>query len=522
MGHMHGSAFIVVAIYMAGMLWIGLSFAGRQTSTETYFVARRSVPAWAMGFSLFATLISSVTFVAYPGSAYAGNWSLLTPGIMVLGVLLLIGLVVIPFFRHVVHMSAYEYLGKRFGTVARLYGSSAFALTTFAKMTFVFYLVALTINSMTGWDITYVIIAIGVVTVFYALVGGVEAVIWTDVVQGFVLWLGIFITLAYLMFLPPGGPSAVFSLAWHHGKFGLGSTRVNFSQPTIIVLLLYGFFWYLQKYTGDQTVVQRYLVAKSDREALKGVGMGAILSIPVWTLFMLIGTSTWAFFRLTHAKLPAYITKPDQVFPYFLTSRIPGPLAGLILSSLLAAAMSTLSSDLNCLAVVGVEDFYRTFRRETSDRERLTVAKLTVGVCGSLCVVTAMILARSHGTALSLWYTASAIVAGGLAGLFFLAFLSIRANKQGAHIGIGACVAFTAWATLTLHGKQTINLGRYNFPMHSYMIGVIGNLVLFGVGYAASYLFPNADSSKKHMTLWGWLEQRGSGNPKKAETPVGR
>ena len=522
MGHMHWSALIVIVLYMVGMLCIGIHFAGRQNSTETYFVARRSVPAWAMGFSLFATLISSVTFVAYPGSAYAGNWSLLVPGIMVLVVLLLIGFVVIPFFRHVVHMSAYEYLGKRFGTGARLYGSFAFALTTFAKMTFVFYLVALTINSMTGWSIVYVIIAIGVVTIFYALVGGVEAVIWTDVVQGFVLWMGIFITLAYLLFLAPGGPSAVFSLAWRHGKFGLGNASINFSQPTIIVLLLYGFFWYLQKYTGDQTVVQRYLVARSDREALKGVGIGAILSIPVWMLFMLIGTSTWAFYQLTHATLPGYITKADQVFPYFLTSRIPGPLAGLVLAALLAAAMSTLSSDLNCLAVVGVEDFYRTLRHETSDRERLTVAKLIVGICGSLCIVMAMVLAHSHGTALSLWYTASAIVAGGLAGLFFLAFLTIRSNKQGAYVGIAACVIFTGWATLTLNGKETVNLGRYNFPLHSYMIGVIGNIVLFGAGYAASCLFRTADSSKNHMTLWGWLEQKKSGNPEEAETTVGR
>jgi SSS family solute:Na+ symporter len=515
---MHLSALIVVALYMVGMLLIGIRFAGRQTSTETYFVARRSVPAWAMGFSLFATIISSVTFVAYPGSAYAGNWSLLVPGIMVLGVLLLIGLVVIPFFRHVVRMSAYEYLGKRFGTGARMYGSFAFALTTFAKMTFVFYLVALTINSMTGWSIVNTIIAIGVVTVFYSLVGGVEAVIWTDVVQGFVLWLGIFITLGYLLFSPPGGPAAVFSLAWRHGKFGLGSTSINFSQPTIIVLLLYGFFWFLQKYTGDQTVVQRYLVARSDREALKGVAMGALLSIPVWTLFMLIGTSTWAFYQLAHAKLPDYIKKADQVFPYFLTSRIPGALSGLIVASLLAAAMSTLSSDLNCLAVVGVEDFYRTFRRNTSDRERLNVGKAIVAACGALCIVMAMILAHSHGTALSLWYTASAIVAGGLAGLFFLAFLSTRANKQGAYIGIGACLIFTAWATLTLHGKQTIDLGRYNFPLHSYMIGVIGNIVIFAMGYAASFLFQRGEISKRQMTLWGWRERTRSGGLERIET----
>lgn len=512
MGQIHWVVFVVVAVYLMGMVFIGFYFARRQTSTETYFVARRSVPAWAMGLSLLATLISAVTFVAYPGSAYSGNWSLLVPGIMILVVLLLVGLVVIPFFRHVVHMSAFEYLGKRFGTGARMYGSFAFALTTFTKMTFVFYLAALTINSMTGLSIDHVIIAVVAITTFYALIGGVEAVIWSDVIQGLVLWLGIFVALGFLLFLAPGGPSAVFALAWRHGKFGLGSTSVNLTKPTIIVLLLYGFFWYLQKYTGDQTVVQRYLVARSDREALKGVAMGAILSIPVWALFMLIGTSTWAFYHLTQDKLPSYITRADQVFPYFITSRLPAGLAGLILAALLAAAMSNTSADLNCLAVVGVEDFYRNFRRRTTDPERLAVGKVVLGTCGTLGMVVAMLLAHSHGTALSLWYTASAIVTGGLAGLFFLAFLCLRANKQGAYVGIITCMVVTIWATLTLHGRQTLDLGRFNFPWHSYMIGVVGNIVLFVVGYASSFFFQKPEAAKKDMTLWGWLERKRSRN----------
>jgi solute:Na+ symporter, SSS family len=508
MAHVRWLDLVVVAVYMGGMLLIGIRFAPRQTSTESYFVAKRSIPSWAMGLSLFATLISSVTFIAYPGSAYAGNWSLLVPGIMVVLVLLLVGFVVIPFFRHVVKMSAYEYFGRRFGQGARMYSSFTFALTTFTKMSFVFYLVALTLNSMTGWNIDHVILVIGAVTIFYTLVGGLEAVIWTDVVQGFVLWVGIFIALGYLLFLPPGGPSAVLGLAWHSKKFSFGSPSLDFSKPTVIVLALYGLFYYLQKYTGDQTVVQRYLVAKSDREALKGVGLGAALCIPVWTLFMLIGTCTWAFYHLTHESLPAYITKADQVFPYFLTNCIPPGLAGLFLASLLAAAMSTLASDMNCLAVVGVEDFYCALKRETTDRERLRAGKVLVGLCGLLCMVVGMILAHSRGTALSLWYTLSAIVAGGLAGLFFLAFLTTRANKQGVYTGIVACLIFTAWATLTLPGKQALDLGRFSFPFHSYMIGVIGHLVLLTVGYTSSFFFRDKEPPKRDMTLWGWLEKR--------------
>jgi Family of unknown function (DUF6298)/Sodium:solute symporter family len=142
----------VIAVYMAAMAVIGIWFARRQTSTERYFVAQRSIPGWAMGISLFATIISSVTYIAYPGSAYGGNWAELVPGLMVLPVLILAAVVLIPFYRRVVGMSAYEYFGKRFGYGARAFSSLAFALGHFSKLGFVFYLVALTVHSMTGWD----------------------------------------------------------------------------------------------------------------------------------------------------------------------------------------------------------------------------------------------------------------------------------------------------------------------------------------------------------------------------------
>src|SRR5712691_11826174 len=150
---------IVVLVYMAAMLVVGLRFARRQTSTETYFVAKRSIPHWAMGVSIYAALISSFTFVAYPGSAYAGNWNELVPGFMVVGVLILVGLVIIPFFRHAVGMSAYEYFGKRFGYKVRAYAALAFTMGHFSKMGFVFYTLALTITAMTGWNIYVVMIA---------------------------------------------------------------------------------------------------------------------------------------------------------------------------------------------------------------------------------------------------------------------------------------------------------------------------------------------------------------------------
>ncbi len=501
--------FAVVAIYMAAMVLMGFYFRRRQTSTEKYFVAGRSIPGWAAGMSIFAALISSVTFIAYPGWAYGRDWSLLTPGFAVPIVLVLVAFVMIPFFRRVVGMSAYEYFEHRFSYGARLYGSIAFSFSHFSKMGFVFYLLALTIESMTGWPVDAVIIVSGLVTIFYTLIGGLEAVIWTDVVQGFILWAGIVICLGFLLFVPPGGPSAVLGLAWENSKYGLGSLDLDFTKASFIVLILYGLSWNVQKYSIDQTIVQRYLVAKSDRAALRGVALGGLLCIPVWTLFMLIGTCVWSFYRLTGAVLPAGI-RADQVFPHFLATQLPPGLSGLFMASLLAAAMSTLSSDLNCLSAVAVEDVYRRIKPSATDRMRLAMGKKVVFVCGALAIVIAEVLAHNKGSALDLWFTVTSIVAGGLAGLFLLAFLSVRANVQGAYIGIIVSLIFTGWATLTMSKNQVIDMGALNFPLHEYMIGVIGHMLVLVVGYLASLFFPY-DPSKAGMTIWGLLESRKAG-----------
>lgn len=517
MGSIRGLDLLIIVIYMAALVSIGLHFSRRQTSTETYFVAKRSIPGWAMGLSLLATLISSVTFIAYPGSAYAGDWINLVPGFMVVLALLIVGVVIIPFFRHVVGVSAYEYFGKRFGYPARVYSSVAFALGHFSKMGFVFYLLALTVTSMTGWNTDHVIILVGIITVSYTLLGGIEAVVWADVIQGFVLWLGIIICIGFLIFLPPGGPAVVLHTAWSSHKISLGSFAPDLRKPTFLVLSLYGLFFYLQKYTADQTIVQRYLVAKSDRAALRGIALGATLCVPVWSLFMLIGTLCWTFYKITGEKLPAFIHKADEVFPYFITTHIPAGLSGLFLASLFGAAMANLSSDFNSLSAIGVSDYYRVLRPQSTERDRLLAAKLIVAAAGALCVVVATALAHTQGTALSLWYTLSSIVAGGLAGLFLLAFLWERASSTAAYIGIGANILFTAWATLTLGGGKIWNLGRYNFPLHDFMIGVIGHVVLLITGIGASFLFPNKNPAQKNLTLWGWLRMR---SPVVASSPI--
>jgi SSS family solute:Na+ symporter len=498
---------IVVVVYLAAMTGVGIWFSRRQTSTENYFVAKRSVPSWAMGMSMLATMVSSVTFVAYPGYSYAGDWALLLPGFLLIALLPFVGKVIIPFYREEVGMSAYEYFQRRFGRPARVYAALSFSLAHFSKMGFVLYLMALTISAMTGWDIVTVICVVAVVMVFYTVIGGIEAVVWSDVIQGFVMWIGIAVALAYLLFLPPGGPAAVFGIASENSKFGFGSMDFDFSRPTIPVLILYGLFWYGQRYVADQTMVQRYLLAKSDRGAIKGVRMGAFLCVPVWALFMLVGTCVWAYFQLSGDAIPETITKADQMFPYFLSVHLPPGLLGLLLAALTGAAMTMLASDLNSLAMVLVEDFYRPARPSASDRSRLVAARVIVIVVGLLNVVTALILVQTKGSALSMWFAVSAIASGGLAGLFFLAFLSKRATKRSAWTGIGCCLTFTLWAVLTKGAKPLVDLGSYNYSGDDLTIGALGNIILFVSGLAASF-FTSPTEESSVGTFWHWRETR--------------
>jgi len=505
---------VVIAIYFVAVAAIGFWCARRQKSTEAYFVARRSIPGWAMGLSVFATIISSITFIAYPGASFKGNWNQLVPGFMAVGVLLVLGTVLIGFFRHAVGMSAYEYFEKRFGYGARAYSALGFTAGHFSKMGFVLFTVTTAICGMTGWDKYHVIVGVGCVTILYTLIGGLEAVIWTEVLQGIVKIAGVVVVIAVLISIMPGGASAAFHLAGEKGKFSLGSFNLDLTaNGNFWVLLLYGAFWYLQKYAVDQTLVQRYLVAKTDRQAMKGVALGAALCLPTWAAFMLVGTLLWAYYQLSGEVLPAHLIGAngkvisDEVFPYFLTTKIPAGLAGIFMAALFSAAMSSMSSDLNCLSAVGVEDYYRKLRPNSTDRQRLLVGKILVAVSGVLAVAVGAFIARKGQSALTLYYAATSIVSAGLAGMFLLAFFTRRANRQGLWIGIIVALIFTAWATLTGSKFKLVDLG-WNYDWPDVMIGVIAHMIVLVVGYGASWFFPPDQNVKSEWTFWGWMAKR--------------
>ncbi|MCU0915613.1 MAG: sodium:solute symporter [Planctomycetes bacterium] len=513
---LHWIDYLMILLYLGAIVYISVVLSRKQKSTEAYFTADRSIPAWALAMSLMATIVSTVTFLAYPGNGYSGNWILLVQGLMVPIVLLAIVWFIVPMYRQVIRLSAYEYFEKRFGYLARLYSSLAFLMAHFTKMGSALYLLALPLTSMIGLDQPYavyaVIVGLGITAVLYTLLGGIEAVIWTDCLQGSVLLGGGLISAGMLLFGSGQGPVAVVQTAWENHKISMGPYDLDLTRLTFWVMAINGIFYALQKYGTDQTVVQRFLLAKSNRAAIRASVMGVGLCVGVWVLFMFIGTLLWVYYRMPGHELPPGVAG-DRVFPHFIMTQLPIGIKGLILTALIAAGMSIMDSDMNSLAAVGVEDYYRRIRRHATDKQCLRMGRILVVITGLGATGIACLYVRLGGEAiLGTVFALYAIFSGGIAGLFALGFFTVRANRRGLNVGIAACVLFTAYALLTstkfdLGGPekvQLLDLGRFNFSHHKYMLGVYSHMVLFVVGYAASFLFPS-DKDTRGLTLYGWL-----------------
>lgn len=506
--NIHWIDIVIVIISVAFTLGAGFYFANRQKSSDQYFSGSKTIPAWAIGISIFATLISSVTFLAYPAAAYKSNWILLVQGIMVPIVLVGLIWVIVPLFRKVIRLSTYEYFERRFSVFTRMYSSVAFILTHFSKMGTVLYLVSLALATLTGIDVTTYILFLTVIIIILTLLGGMEAVIWMDVIQGFLLIGGGLLCVGVLLFNSEGGARHMIGEAVSMKKIDFGPYDFSFSELTFWVLIINGAFYALQKYGTDQTIVQRYLAAKNDKDAKKAAYIGVLASVPVWGLFMLIGSLLFVFYNTGGASLPEGM-KADQVFTYFIGTELPVGAVGLVLAALIAAAVSSLDSDMNCLAAIGVEDFYQRFNPNCTDKQRLIVGRILVLFAGvSMAGVALLYAAWSGQGVLGVVFKLYAIFSAGIVGIFLLGLFSKRANKQGVHIGIATCIAFTAYAILTttkIGDSLILDLGNYNFPHHKYMLGVYSHLIVLVVGYFASFLF-KSEEVKDELTIYGYFK----------------
>lgn len=489
---------VVLAVYALAIAVMGVFFAKRQKSSDHYFTASGRIPGWAAGLSLFATLLSSFLFIGFPGQTYAGNWEVILQHFVTPFVVLFVAILIIPVFHRRIKVSVYEYLEQRFGYGARVYGTIAFLAEHFFKMGVVLTAMSLAIYTITGWNQDAVILCMGLFTIGYTFFGGIEGVIWTDVAQGLLmLAASIFVIFFILFFASNDGAANILGAAVEDDKFRLIDPEFDMSRKTVYVIIWMGVFHFLLRYTTDQTMVQRYMTAPSVREARKGAFVSVTACMIAWVTFSLIGTLLYGFYKLNPERLGAGVEKADQVFPWFIGHEIPGGFTGLILVGLLAASMSTLSSEFNSFSACLTTDFYERLVGKLDNRGRLLLSKGIVVGAGISAIALALLLSRHSGgimlLVLNAWATIGAILGGGILAAFFLGIFCPRANRRGLYPALVAGFVLTLWCYGTANEWIVLPAGAgfLKYTWHTWWLIGFSNVLVFVLGYGLSRLFPS-------------------------------
>lgn len=509
---------IILVLYFGSMASMGPYFAKRNKSTESYFLGNRSFPGWLVGLSMFATSISSITFVAYPADAYKTAYLRLLLTITLPVAIFVAAYWFLPFFRRGMITSAFEYLEGRFGPNVRSYAAITFIVGQLLRISLILYLVALLVQEMTGLNAYYAILIGGLVTSFYTITGGIEAVMWTDFFQSFLLWGGGFLCLFVIIFSLDGGLATIIREAAADHKFMLGDLvdgklqkaplGFSLSQKTVLMVILVGLTNWLTEYSSNQNVIQRYCASKSASEARKAMWICAICSIPTWAFFMFLGTSLYVYYKLNPDPAAADMltgangAKAESILPYFVIKQLPMGLSGLVVAGVLAAAMSSLSSSINAISAVSIVDIYkRRLVKGRDDNHYVVAAKLIALAVSVIMLVGAFTLMFAQTKTLQDTATEfGAMLAGGLMGLYMLGFLT--KHGSGTSVGIGICFTL-AWTGFIALRKLGVIPPVFSFD--NYYAGIIGNLIMFFTGYILGVIIDAITGRQKdltNLTIW--------------------
>ena len=492
----------IIALYLLGMIGVGVYFSRRNTSTDQFTKASGHIPGWALGLSLYATFLSSNTFLGVPGKAFGSNWNSFVFSLSMPFAAWVAAKYFVPFYRKSGEISAYTHLEHRFGPWARTYAMVCFVLTQLARMGSILFGIALTLEALTGIDMRTIMISSGICIILYTMLGGMEAVIWTEVAQGVIKTIGALVVLGIVIMEMDNGFTDVLHLGNADQKFSLGSfSLTDFSSSTFWVVFLYGFFINLNNFGIDQNYVQRYHTAKSSTEAARSVWLCVYWYLPVSMLFFFIGTALYAYFQqhpelIESVKQQVAIEKGmtvealtaadygDKVLPHFMVTKVPHGLLGLIIAAILSAAMSTISSGMNSSATVFLKDIYQRYiDRNISQKKELQVLYISTAAMGILAVVTGIVMIGVKSI-LDLWWQLAGIFAGGMLGLFLLGMISRSAGNTVAKLATIIGILVIVW--MTFSNLLPEQYAGWRNPLHMNMVMVVGTLTIFLSGLLIS------------------------------------
>lgn len=486
--------YATLTVYLAAMVGIGVYFSNKNKNTDDFFRGGQHIPWWAAGCSIFATMLSSITFVALPAVSFKTDW---TAWIMQWTIPLTAVFIIwkiLPFFRQIDATSAYEYLEKRFGYPSRVMGSLLFTLFQIGRMAVVMYLPALALQAVTGLDPVPCILIMGVLSVVYCTMGGIEAVIWTDTIQTFVLLGGALLSVLIILFGIEGGLGSFFSTASEYGKFHMVDwdfSSTSYMTTAIWVIIFGALFQNLSSYSSDQAVIQRYMTTDTQQKAANAIMTNGLMAVPASMLFFAVGTALFVYYKHNPAGLDPNF-KADAVFPLFIATKMPPVLSGLVVAGVFAAAQSTLSTSMNSLSTTLVTDFARRIKLCRTEKGYLGLARLLTALLGILGTGMAILFVVANVFDIfSTYVSILGMFMGVLCGMFMLGMFTRRANLVGCLAG----AFLTSLIMLWIKFRSGLGIHGYIYPAISVTLCVI-------IGYLISVVTPVKRKDDTGLTVY--------------------
>ena len=489
--HLRAFDWVIIVGYLAFSAGIGLYFYLREKkqSNDDFFLGGRSIPWWAAGLSLYATGTSAISFIGIPAKSFATNWQILARDAVGLISTALVAIYIVPMIRRLNVTSVYQYLEMRFHPSIRVLASALNILIQLGgRMSTVLFLPSLALSAVTGLNVILSIVLMGVVTIAYTLLGGMKAVIWTDVLQVFVMLGGAFFAIGYVITGIDGGLPEFVRVANENAKMHTFDWSFDLLRPTVWAFVMFAIID-LITYPKDQVMMQRALSTKNPKEAGWSMWTLAAVVVPGSITFFAIGTALFVFYQQHPEKMNPLLSV-DATFPHFIASELPVGVTGLIIAGIFAASMSTLSSCMNSVATLVSVDFYERFNRSATPAKSVRLAEWITVISGVIGVGTALLLALFDiKSAFDAWFALQAVLGGGFAGCYGLGMFTKRANWQGSVIGVICSLLIT----LVLWQGSMVTPVLY--PTFSILACLV-------CGYLASYAFPAPTQSLLGLTVF--------------------
>lgn len=503
----HWINWVVVFVYFMGIVGIGLYFSKKNESTSDYFKGGGKIPAWVTACSIYATALSSLSFMAIPASVFKNGWIM---GMAPLGIILMViwsAKTFVPFFRSLEVETAYEYLEKRFDKKFRFIGSITFIIFHIIRIAIILYLpiLALTV-ALPEINPVFLVGIVGFLCVAYTSIGGIKAVVWSDAIQTIVLLFGaIVITISGIIELPKD-VGIIEALNRADKIITPDMFSLNLAGKTLIGIIIGGFLSSIYAYVGSQDIVQRYSTTKSVEEAKKSLYMNIPLLLTSIFIFVGMGSGLYLFF--TYSQVLPETISGNAILPYFVVNYIPTGLSGLVIAAIFAATQSTVSSSLNSVAICIASDIFKPFYKKMDDKLELKIGKYSSWLVGIISSILAFrFLEVGQGDIFLYFQSITGLLGGPIAGLFLIGIFIEKASSKDAWIGFIISI-FVAFYIGNPMGLMNIILGYVKPEIFEFLISllIIGSCVVSA--WISSTIFIKKDTKIKYKTKYS-IDGRG-------------